>query len=223
VDETPWILKETADAGMDYIDELTFLGDSTTAHLINRGGLSGGKNTTQVWRGAVGNTITFAYVETVKIIYPKTGEKMLIVDAVKRDKPKYLVITLGVTGGVSMNLTEENFKKIYSWLLEEIAAASPQTTVIVQSIYPVNKVSDYKSITNEKIVKFNGWICDLAEQFYKAGRPVYYAHTYPALLDEEGYLPEKYGVGDGLHISEEGYKVILHYLRTHAVTLQKDQ
>lgn len=208
---------------MEYIDQLTFLGDSTTAHLINRGGLSGGKNTTQVWRGAVGNTITFAYMQTVKIIYPQTGEKMLIVDAVKKGQPKYLVVTLGVTGGVSMNLSESAFKTLYRWLLDEISRVSPNTTVIVQSIYPVNKVSDYPSITNPKIISANRWICQLAEEYYRAGKPVYYADTYWSLVDQDGYLPEKYGVGDGLHISEEGYKVILNYLRTHAVPLQKKQ
>ena len=42
-------LAETEDAGQDYIDRLTFLGDSTTNGLKEYGVLSGGEGTTQVW------------------------------------------------------------------------------------------------------------------------------------------------------------------------------
>ena len=151
-----------------------------------------------------------------------SGEQMLIIDAVKKKKPDYLVITLGVTGGVTVDMEKEAFKKLYFWLLDNIRAVSPTTTVIVQSIYPVAKVSDYsKWISNAKITKFNGWIREIVADRYGKGMSVYYADTYSALIGADGYLPEEYGVGDGLHISEKGYKVILSYLRTHAVTLQK--
>ncbi|MBP3321070.1 MAG: hypothetical protein J6M12_01830 [Clostridia bacterium] len=221
-DETPWLLKETKDAGKDYQDSLIFLGDSTTAHMVSHGVLTGGEQTKQVWMGSSGKTITYKYMQTVKIIYPETGEQMLILDAVKKAKPTYMVITLGVTGGVSMDLTEKQFKDLYFWLLDGIKEASPQTTVIVQSMYPVAKVSDYsKWITNEKIVRYNGWIEELVADRHEKGMGVYYADTYSALIGSDGYLPVSYGVGDGLHISQKGYEVILNYLRSHAVPLQK--
>ena len=221
-DETPWLLKETKDAGKDYQDSLIFLGDSTTAHMISQGVLTGGEQTTQVWMGSSGKTITYKYMQTVKIIYPETGEQMLILDAVKKAKPAYMVITLGVTGGVSMDLTEKQFKDLYFWLLDGIKEASPKTTVIVQSIYPVAKENDYaKWITNEKIVKYNGYVRQIVADRYEKGASVYYADSYGTLLGKDGYLPDSYGVGDGLHISKKGYEVVLNYLRTHAVPLQK--
>ena len=147
---------------------------------------------------------------------------MLILDAVKKAKPAYMVITLGVTGGVSMDLTEKQFKDLYFWLLDGIREASPKTTVIVQSIYPVAKENDYvKWITNEKIVKYNGYVRQIVADRYEKGASVYYADSYGTLLGKDGYLPDSYGVGDGLHISKKGYEVVLNYLRTHAVPLQK--
>ena len=219
-EEGSWLLHETPDAGKTYQNQLVFLGDSTTAHMIYRGGLYGGENTTQVWRGE-SNTITFKYIETAKILYPQTGEYIPIKDAVAASKPDFLVITLGVTGGVSNDISEESFKTLYAWLLDTVLNASLKTTVIVQSIYPVNKVNSYKkTVTNDKILVYNEYIKAVVRDFHSAGRKVFYADTYSALLDEEGYLKEEYGNGDGLHISAEGYEEILHYLRTHAVVLQ---
>ena len=217
---TSWLLHETEDAGEDYQNRLIFLGDSTTAHMIYRGGLRDGEDTTQVWHGE-SNTITFVYIETEKIYYPQTGDYISIQDAAADAQPEFLVVTLGVTGGVSSNLKKESFQTLYAWLLDSIFEVSPKTTIIVQSIYPVNKVNEYqKTITNDKILVYNEYIKAVVRDFHSAGRKVYYADTHEALLDGQGYMKEEYGNGDGLHISEEGYAVILHYLRTHAVTLQ---
>ncbi len=221
-DPTPWILHETEDAGLAYQNELIFLGDSTTAHMVTYKALPDGENTKQVWMGAEAKTITFAYVETVKILYPETGEKLTIKEAAEKGKPKYLVITLGVTGGVSLKLPEDGFKKLYRYVLDTVLEASPETQIIVQSIYPVNKENSYasKNITNDRIKVYNQYILDLVQEYYKAGKSVHYADTYSALLDAEGYLPKEFGNGDGLHICAEGYAAILKYLRTHALTLQ---
>ena len=220
-DEDGWLLKETADAGMDYQNRLIFLGDSTTAGMIAYGVLPDGENTKQVWRGAVGNTVTFSLLQSVSIIYPETGESLSIVDTVKKAKPEYLVITLGVTGGVSTNIGKAAFVGLYEWLLSEIFKASPDTKVIVQSIFPVEEnrntpAGDYTRITIENIELYNGWIKDSVKKFYAEGKNVRYSDVYPSLLGSNGYLDPVYGNGDGLHIGSAGYEAILTYLRTHA-------
>ena len=169
----------------------------------------------------MGNTITFLYVETVKILYPETGEELTIKEAAEKAQPEYLVITLGVTGGVSQNLSEEEFKRLYRTVVDGILEVSPDTKIILQSILPVTKVNQYeKTITNDKLIPFNGWVADLAKEYYTAEKNVYYADTFSALLDEEGYMRAEYGSGDGLHPCLAGYQAILRYLRTHALTLQ---
>ena len=46
---------------------------------------------------------------------------------------------------------------------------------------------------------------------------VYYLDTESVLKDENGYLRSEYSVGDGIHISREGYQVILQFIRTHPI------
>lgn len=215
---TPWILEEGLDAGREYQDSLTFLGDSTTHGMKSYGVLSDGSSTKQVWYGEVGNTITFSYVNTVKIIRSSADTPMLIADAAGLYKPERLYITLGVTGGVSTNLPEEGFKEIYKMLIESILKKSPDTKIVLQSIYPVTKNIDPqygKIINNEKIATANSWILDICEELYKSGKSVYYLDTYSVLVNEEGYLPENYSNGDGLHLSPAGYAVVLSNIRKH--------
>lgn len=217
---TPWILEEGLDAGRDYQDSITFLGDSTTHGMKSYGVLTDGSSTKQVWYGEVGNTITFSYVNTVKIIRSSTDTPMLISEAAGLYKPEILYITLGVTGGVSTNLPEEGFKEIYKILIDSILKKSPDTKIVLQSIYPVTKNIDPqygKIINNEKIVKANLWIEDICEELFKSGKSVYYLDTYSVLVNEEGYLPENYSNGDGLHLSPAGYAVVLSNIRKHPI------
>ena len=53
-------LDETPDAGMAYIDQMIFFGESTTSHLRSRGVLTGGRDTPQVWDDASSGTKTLS-------------------------------------------------------------------------------------------------------------------------------------------------------------------
>ena len=216
-DDTPWILHETADAGLEYQNQLIFFGDSTTAGMFHYKSLPDGENTKQIWSGKKW-TFAFMYYKTEKIVYPETGEQMLFKDAVALKKPEYLVITLGVSGGVSY-LDEEGFKSVYRMILDDIIAVSPDTQIIIQSIYPVEK-SGYHGVTNDMIIRCNPYILDLAEEYYKAGKHVYFSDPFSALAGSDGYLPSYLGNGDGLHLCTKGFEVVLKYIRTHALTLQ---
>jgi lysophospholipase L1-like esterase len=217
---TPWKLEQTLDAGINYQNSITFLGDSTTHGMKSYGVLTDGKNTKQIWYGEVGNTITFAYANTVKVIRSSNDTPMLISSAAEKYKPEMLYITLGVTGGVSMNLSEEGFKEIYKILVNSILEKSPDTKIVLQSIYPVAKSLDKaysKTISNEKIQKANLWIEDICKELYTSGKTVYYLDTYSVLVDDEGYLPENYTNGDGLHLSAAGYNAVLTNIRQHKI------
>ncbi len=204
-------LKEGADAGQAYQDKIIFAGDSTTHHLRNREVLPGGKNTTQVWTPTSG-TLTLAYVLTAKILYPETNTEMTIIEAAGIKKPEIMVITLGMNGISFMD--EKNFKTVYASLIQGILEQSPNTKIILQSIFPraqsVNE--NYASITQDMINTGNVWISELAQEC-----GVYYLDTQTILKDESGYLRAEYGVQDGIHISKEGYLAILQYIRTHPI------
>ena len=106
-------LPETPDAGTVYQDKIIFVGDSLTAHLINRGVLTGGKDTKQVWRTENNMMNLNSEITSVKIIYPETGEKMTVAQAAGVAKPEIMIITLGTDWGVSY-LNESEFKACYA-------------------------------------------------------------------------------------------------------------
>lgn len=203
------VLPVSEDAGQEYIDKIIFLGDSTTYGLRANAVLNGGKNTTQVWTPTNGY-ITLSQVNTVLIWYPETDTEMSIKDAVALKKPEYMVITLGVNG-ISF-MSEDYFKKEYGKLISSIQDASPDTKIILQSIFPVaTNYESLKSINNELIDTANRWIVELADSYGTK-----YVDTNSALRGSDGWLISSYQNGDGLHLTAEGLNIELNNLRTHA-------
>ncbi len=206
---SPARLAETEDYGQEYIDKIIFVGDSTTYGLKAYSMLSGGTKTTQVWTPASGTYSLNALVTTYKIVYPETGEELTVAQAAAKAKPEYMVITLGINYGVPY-CGETEFKKYYRMLLDDVTAASPETKLMLQSIYPVATNNELKDITNDKIDLANQWIEQLAEEY-----GLKYLHTNPTLKGEDGYLVMSYQNGDGLHLQQSGFNKVLNFIRTH--------
>ena len=203
-------LAQTPDAGLAYQDSITFVGDSLTAHLINRGVLTGGTNTKQVWRSESNMINLNSQVTSAKIILPGTGEKMTIAEAAGEVKPSILVITLGTDWGVSY-LSETEFKDCYTKLVKAIQKESSKTTIILQSIFPVT--ASCATLDNAKIDAANKWVKAVA-----AENGCYYLDTQSILKDENNCLKAEYcNSDDGIHLGENAYQAILAYIRTHAV------
>ena len=211
--DTSAVLAQSADMGQDYIDSMIFLGDSTTYHMINRAVLTDGKQTKQVWSGASGSLTLDGMIHKTTIVYPKTGTEMTIADAVAQEKPAYMVITLGVNGVAYA--TETQFKAYYGKLIDAIHAASPDTKIILQSIFPVSAAYDQKGgkLCNATIDTANGWVMQLA-----AEKGCKYLDTQSVLKDANGTMIASYDAGDGVHMTAEAYKQILQYIRTHGYT-----
>ena len=202
------VLDVTDDSGVEYIDDIYFVGDSTTHGMKYYGVLSGGKETDKVWTPKSG-TLAMWNLLTEKIVMGD-GSEFTIPDAVDLTKPSYIVFTLGVNGVSSCS--KEQFTGYYKDLITAVKDKSPDTVIILQSIYPV--CSDYQyvnSISMEKINNANVWIAELAHQI-----GCYYLNTASILVDDSGYLNPAYSNGDGIHISPEGFSLILNYIRTHA-------
>ena len=199
------ILPETDDAGQGYIDKLVFIGDSTTYGLKAYDVVDG----SQVWTPSSG-TLALFNQSIATVVYPETGEEILIVDAVTRAKPEYLVLTIGVNG-VSM-MEEDAFKSDYIDLITRIKAASPATKIICNSIYPVESMYEAKDngINNAKIDRANGWVKDIAQETGCG-----FTDSASVLKGSDGCLKPEYGNGDGIHLCTAGFNVVLDYLRTH--------
>ncbi|HPT85194.1 MAG TPA: GDSL-type esterase/lipase family protein [Bacillota bacterium] len=204
------VLTKTDDMGEDYLRRIVFLGDSLTYGLKTYGMLEGGKQTTQVWVPTNG-TLLLNNVADAKILYPETGTEITVREAVAAKKPDILIISLGING-ISF-LGEKDFIAQFTSLIKEVKKQSPDTTIILQSMFPV--AASYqlqKSINNNKICRGNYWMAKAASQ-----NGVYYLNTAETLVGPDGYLPENYQSGDGLHLNTTAYKIVLDYIRTHGV------
>ena len=200
----------TEDAGMEYQDSLIFVGDSLTAHLINRGVLTGGTDTKQVWRSETNMINLNSEVTSAKIIFPGTGEKMTIAEAAREAKPSILIITLGTDWGVAY-LDEEEFKECYAKLVVQIQKASPRTKIVLQSIFPVTAACP--SLSNQQIDTANTWVKAVA-----AENECSYLDPQSILKDDKNCLKDEYcNSTDGIHLTTGAYQMILNYIRTHAV------
>jgi lysophospholipase L1-like esterase len=188
----------------NFIDELTFLGDSITAHMQLRASV----HPSRVWATKnrylnLDSRITYA-----KIVAPDTGEEELIADVAARLTPRYLVITLGIDYGVYYYRDKpEAFRRCYEKLLDAVHEASPDTVIILQSIFPVAKSCNV--ITNEMIDRANEVVRALATD-----RGLVFVDQKPVLADAEGYLRPEYCFGeDGIHLTASAYDAILSTLQ----------
>ncbi len=201
----------TADAGREYLDKIIFLGDSTTYGIgyYYDHGYTALCPRSQVWTPASG-TLTLSDYATASIVYPATKESISIEDAVKLVKPEIMVITLGVNGISFMD--EAWFIRDYTALVQMIQTASPNTKIILNTIYPIAASYEYqKSINNSKIRTANGWIEQIA-----ADTGVRFLNSFECLVGSDGWLPESSQNGDGLHLTGEAFAAVMDYIRTHA-------
>ena len=204
-------LSPTPDYGQSYIDSMIFICDSTLADITKYPLLSRGTGTRQIWTNA-GRDLPLEYtLDSSTVIFPETNSEILISDAAKTKKPAYAVITLGINNGVP-HCTEQSFKQYYSKLVSAIQEASPDTKIILQSIFPVSKEKEKSTanVSNTKIDTANTWIKEIAESL-----EVRYLDTASALKDAKGCLSSDYDSGDGLHLNQEGYAKVIEYIRTH--------
>ncbi len=211
------VLVPCDDLGQEYIDSFIFFGESTTYHLKSRGVLRGGTETTQVWSPKNGTANLDTTISEIKIVYPETGEEMTVYDAAKQKKPQRIILTFGLNGAVTkLKKGEDYFKTCYKSLINDILSASPDTTIIIQSCFPIAENMDMSAYSvdaktlNEYIDTINGWSLSLAEELGLG-----YLDTQEVLRGNDGYLRQEYQAGDGYHLTAEAYRIILKYIRTH--------
>ena len=102
-------------------------------------------------------------------------------------------------------------------LIRAIQEASPDTRIILQSVYPVTlDCSAWKengATVSEYTRTLNSWLPEIAASFEN----VRFVDTASVLTDDEGCLISSYDFnGDGIHLTTSAYEQILLYLRTHA-------
>lgn len=195
---------------VDFLDTLTFLGDSTTAHMATRAPFGNRGPAGRVWMTKsrylnLGPRITYE-----RILYPESDEEMTIAEVAARIKPQRLVITLGIDYGVYYYRNDQDSLAFYyEKLLDAILEKSPSTTLILQSVFPVGRES--AAITNEMVDKANKTIAAVAER-----RGLVFVDANRILKDSDGFLAKEYCYSaDGIHLSAAAYQAIFENLKNY--------
>ncbi|MCM1364385.1 MAG: GDSL-type esterase/lipase family protein [Faecalibacterium sp.] len=120
-------------------------------------------------------------------------------------KPKNVVILIGTNDlGLKSGLdfTAENVEKI----IDELQKFCPETKVILQAIYPVNRKINRMSVgvrNNDDIKAVNAKLKALAER-----KGIIYVDFTDVLSDENGCFSSAYSY-DGLHPNARGYGAVV--------------
>lgn len=109
--------------------------------------------------------------------------------------PDMVFIMSGIN---SMAMGYEGIADIYRKVVQEVRQAYPSAKVIVQSLLPVL----FLFISNEDIRHMNTRLKHVA-----ADEKVLYLDIHSRFLDEKGRPMASFLMDDGVHVSEEGYRV----------------
>jgi len=199
------ILKETEDLGASYINDTIFYGDSITFNFFYYGQLS----QNNVWAMS---SLTPENAHIWKVPFYKYGEEITFIDGLKKYKPKRVIITLGANA-VAVT-TKDFFIGKYEELVKKAKEASPETTIIVQSIFPVDsRYNNSSSLNNVRINNYNYYLAEMCER-----QGVYFLNTEEVLKDANGYLRKDYCyASDGIHLLPKGNIAVMDYVRRHGV------
>ena len=196
-------------------DGVFFFGESTTAHLARTGGvLCQMPLCRRVFRDA-GGTRTLdrrtLHSPVDHILPDGTRVTRPVSEAVAAEQPRVLVLSFGINGLLDFSEHPDRFLANYRRLIEGFHALSPDTRMLLQSVYPVgeNKVFSLEcKALNQKIDTLNDRVRDLAESIPYAE----YRNTAVLLKDRDGMLCREYDIGDGIHLTNQAYEKILSSL-----------
>lgn len=132
-----------------------------------------------------------------------------IYEIIQFKKPSVMYIMLGSDIGTS---SVDDMISSYSSLVSDLHNYLPDMKIYIMQLPPV--IYDTETVTNDLINQYNSRILDMAKS-----TGVYCIDTNTALKSTaEGRLADEYWDGKSGKLSEEAYKKISDYIRTHTVS-----
>ena len=204
--------------GADFLEQLTFFGESTTTHLRQRSCIDNDR----VWANASGTAKLDSNLANRPLFDLKSNYYMTPTELAQRDQPDFLVLSFGLNGIMDFSEHPDDYLKKYQKLIDALAEASPSTQFIIQSVYPVADLShqsDWQfsvspSEINQKINRLNDCIKGHCQTLSNAD----FIDTSIHLKDEKGFLMPSFTT-DGIHLTERAYDEILAQFREYSKSL----
>lgn len=195
-------LKETKNYGNEYFNKITMVGDSNIMNMYLNGYLNG----LRAW------AIPCLHAESmhsIEINLYGLGIKMKLLDAVEKYKPETMILNFGTFS--TAWISEETFIEKANAMIEQIKEKSPDTKIILISIYPIKKGDNINKFQQDIINKYNFLILEMADK-----HGLKYLDVQEVLKGDDGYGKEEYFVDDKFHLTLLGHSTVKEYIKTHA-------
>jgi hypothetical protein len=193
-------------AAWELPDGVYLFGESTTAHLSRTGGVLDGAGRESVLRDRSGTRLLDRRILASPV--ECGGEVVPFSAALERLQPRVLVLSFGLNGLLRFSASYEAFLADYRALIEGVRRISPDTRILLQSVYPVGQNEVFSAdvdALNATIAELNARISTLADGVAY----VRYLDTAALLRDCDGRLCAAFDLGDGIHLTNDAYRVLL--------------
>lgn len=134
-------------------------------------------------------------------------------DQVTSGHPAKIFLLIGINDVADSRNTAASIAAKYATLVKEIREKSPESTLYIQSVMPINNdFRRYKSLTGrENVVKqLNSRLIDIA-----AENGAVYLDLWPALADPTTGKLRREFTNDGLHLTGAGYRAWVGAIREY--------
>lgn len=200
------VLAETEDAGLEYVEETLFLGDSNTNRMMHYSDITGVTLENCIAVDSMGIT-SFETLQCVQ--FRGQSGTFTMPKALPIIQPKRVVITFG-TNNAGMAL--DSFIASYTDAIHAIKENWEYCDIIIGGIFPVDQYRQNTSITMQKIDEMNEALALLAKN-----EDVKFLNWGEAIRDTAtGYSRFECTIQDGVHLTREAMKEIFEYFRTHS-------
>ena len=195
-------VKLTKEKAMDtnMFNNTAFVGDSNIKNIYENGFLKAA----QAWYKPCIHPSS--YFNTKLSV---AGTSMLLLDATKKYKPEYMIISFGTFSTTWIDYN--TFIAKSNELIDKIKEASPNTKIILLALFPLQKGINKNHFTQDKINKYNYYILEMASK-----HKVKFIDAGGGLKGSNGYGKDNYYTGDGFHLNNSGMKIVMSYIKTHA-------
>lgn len=202
-DKSNVILEKAEVTGEGYLNNCVFLGDSRTVAMVNF--------------ACINDDDALAQIGISHMAYSKNtftnnaGKQYTLKSYLASHQKPVIYISLGVNG---MNgISEEDYEKSYSNLVDYCIEAAPNSDIVLMSIWPVDDNGPYKSsVQNEWISKYNDFLYEMAKE-----KQIHFLNINEILTSDSGQIKTEYDAGDGLHYNKKAYDAIMKYIVEHPV------
>lgn len=199
------VVEEHEPTGDEYFTDAVFIGDSMMEYVEMLGELP---TANYVWQ--IGMSPASAGRKQFRI--KGTNARLTTYEKAAEYNPKKLYILLGSNGldnyAVSYIIAD------YERLADALITNFPDALIYVIAPPPMS----YKRMTGDHYVPVKRYANFATElQALAERRHFYYIDLYHLLVNDEGYLPDKYNAGDGFHLSNRAYSILVEQVRKQTV------